>query len=270
MTSRIFAAAVLLAVSTQVVCAQLFGSGIVFDPTQSGHAIQQIAQGKQLYTTTVETTRNVIAAYNLAQRMASLPQTLYSSYSNLGRQEWIILTRPANTYGNSLPWINAAATGYGASAANQTSSLPRTGQISGYSSLSVQGQQAIAAQGATVDLSDAVNASNLQTVGTIRANAAQREADISQLEAATHSTDPAQHTEMATLQRINQALLIELRTQQESNQILQGQALQQIVGQKVQQDNLKALFQAGNGYRQDFNYMTPHQTTAGTQWAFHY
>ena len=60
------------------------------------------------------------------------------------------------------------------------------------------GQQAIAAQGATVDLSDAVNASNLQTVGTIRANAAQREADISQLEAATHSADPAQHTEMAT------------------------------------------------------------------------
>ena len=54
--------------------AQFFGSGIVFDPTQSGHAIQQILQDNQLYTTTVETTRNVIAAYNLAQRMASLPE----------------------------------------------------------------------------------------------------------------------------------------------------------------------------------------------------
>ena len=94
----------------------------------------------------------------------------------------------------------------------------------GYSSLSPQGQQAIAARGATVDLSDAVNASSLQTVGTIRANSAQREADISQLEAATHSSDPAQHTEMATLQRINQALLIELRTQQDTNQMLQAQA----------------------------------------------
>jgi hypothetical protein len=270
MKSRIFAAAVLLAVTTQVACAQLFGSGIVFDPTQSGHAIQQIAQGNQLYTTAVETTRNVIAAYNLAQRMASLPQTLYSSYSNLGRQEWTVLTGPANTYGNSLPWMNAAMTGYGAPAANQTSSLLRTGQVTGYSSLSTQGQQAIAAQGATVDLSDALNASNLQTVGTIRANAAQREADISQLEATTHSTDPAQHTEMAALQRINQALLIELRTQQETNQILQGQALQQIVGQKVQQDNLKALFQTGNSYQQNFDYITPQQSSAGTQWAFHY
>ena len=269
MITKSLFAAIAIAASAQVACAQ-FGSGIVFDPTQSGHAIQQITQGTQLYTTTVQTTRNVIAAYNLAQRMASLPQNLYTSYSNLGRQQWVVLTRPANTYGNSLPWMNAATTGYGAPIANETSSFPRNAQIAGYSSLSSQGQQAIAARGATVDLSDAVNASNLRTVGTIRANATQREADISQLEAASHSTDPAQHTEMAALQRINQALLIELRTQQETNQILQGQALQQIVGQKVQQDNLKSLFQTGNSYQQNFNYVVPQQTTAGTQWAFHY
>jgi hypothetical protein len=75
---------------------------------------------------------------------------------------------------------------------------------------------------------------------------------------------------MATLQRINQALLIELRSQQETNQILEAQALQQMVGQKVQQDNLKSLFQTGNGYQQNFNEITPQQTNAGTEWAFHY
>ena len=52
--------------------------------------------------------------------------------------------------------------------------------------------------------------------------------------------------------------------------MLQAQALQQIVGQKVQQDNLKSLFQTGNGYQQNFNAVTPQQTSAGTQWAFHY
>ena len=167
--------------------------------------------------------------------------------------------------------MNAATTGYGASVRKSNLQSSTHGADVRIFQLSApKGQQAIAAQGATVDLSDAVNASNLQTVGTIRANATQREADISQLEAASHSTDPAQHTEMATLQRINQALLIELRTQQETNQILQGQALQQIVGQKVQQDNLKSLFQTGNGYQQNFNYVTPQQTSAGTQWAFHY
>jgi hypothetical protein len=270
MYCKMIVAAIVVAATTPLARAQLFGSGIVFDPTQSGHAVQQIAQSNQLYTTTVQTTRNVIAAYNLAQRMASLPRELYTSYSNLGRQEWILLTRPANTFGNSLPWMNAAMTGLGASAANLESSIPPIRQISGYSTLNKEGQQAIAAQGATVDLSDAINASNLQTVGTIRANALQREADISQLEAATHSADPAQHTEMATLQRLNQALLIELRTQQETNQILQAQALQQIVGHKVQQDNLKALFETGNSYKQNFDYIAPQQSSAGTHWAFHY
>jgi hypothetical protein len=270
MNTKMVLAAIAIAASAQSTCAQFFGSGIVFDPTQSGHAIQQIAQGNQLYTTTVQTTRNVIAAYNLAQIMASLPRELYASYVNLGRQEWIVLTRPANTYGNSVAWIDAATTGYGASIANQVSSVPLIGRMPSYSSLGTQGQQAIAAQGATVDLSDAVNVSNLQTVGMIRSNAVQREADISQLEAATHSADPAQHTEMAALQRINQALLIELRTQQETNQILQGQALQLLIGQKVQQDNLKALFQTGNTYQQEFNFITPQQTNEGTRWAFHY
>jgi hypothetical protein len=247
-----------------------FGSGIVYDPTQSAHVIQQIGQANQLYTTTVATTRNVIAAYNVARQMASLPQTLYTTYSNLGRQQWSTLVQPANTYGNSSVWINAASSGNGAAAATQAASIDSTGRIVGYSSLSQQGQQEIAAQGATVDLANAVNSTDLETIGVIRADSPQREADISQLEAASHSSDPSQHTEMATLQRINQAMLIELRSQQETNQILEAQALQQMVGQKVQQDNLKSLFQTGNGYQQNFNEVTPQQTTAGTEWAFHY
>ncbi|MHB8389591.1 MAG: hypothetical protein ACYDBH_08420 [Acidobacteriaceae bacterium] len=247
-----------------------FGSGIVFDPTQSVHAVQQIVQAGQLYTTTVNTMQNVIGAYNLARQMASLPETLYTTYGTLGQQQWAAIIQPANTYGNSSIWMNAAATGYGAPAAAQTASINTTGRIAGYSSLSSQGQQSIAAQGATVDLANAVNATSLETVGTIRSASAQRETDISQLETASHSADPSQHTEMATLQRINQALLIELRSQQETNQILEANALQQMVGQKVQQDNLKSLFQTGNSYQQNFNELTPQQSSAGTAWAFHY
>ena len=264
----------LIAVAAAIVAASpayaQFGSGIVFDPTQSAHAIQQIAQASQLYTTTVNTMQNVIGAYNLARQMASLPETLYTTYGTLGQQQWAAIIQPANTYGNSSVWMNAATTGYGAAAASQAASINTTGRLAGYSSLSPQGQQAIAAQGATVDLANAVNATSLETVGAIRSSSAQREADIAQLEAASHSSDPSQHTEMATLQRINQALLIELRSQQETNQILEANALQQMVGQKVQQDNLKSLFQTGNTYQQDFNAVTPQQSSAGTAWAFHY
>lgn len=229
-----------------------FGSGIVFDPTQSAHAAQQILQSSQLYTTTVKTTQNVIAAYNLAQHMASAPESLYSAYSNMGQQTWASVTQPANTYGNTQMWMTALTTGNGASVGNQRASVPQTARISGYSTLDSQGQQQLAAQGATVDLSDAANATTLQTLGTIRANAPQREEDIARLEVASHSLDPTQQTELATLQRINQALLLELRTQQETNEMTETQNLQQMIGQKEQQDALKMTFQAADGYEANY------------------
>jgi len=55
---------------------------------------------------------------------------------------------------------------------------------------------------------------NLQVLGTIRANQTARQTDIANLEAATQSQDASQQTIMSELQRINQALLLQLRTLQ--------------------------------------------------------
>ena len=247
-----------------------FGSGIVFDPTQSAHAAQQLIQGSQLYTTTIQTTRNVISAYNLAQRMATAPQELYTSYYNMGRQDWTSLTRAGNTYGNTNSWMNAAASGSGALAGTQQTTINRSSRIAGYSAMSAEAQQAIAAQGATADLNDATNATTLQTLGTIRAAAAQREADIANLERSSHSTDPTQQTELATLQRINQALLLQLRTQQEASQMTQTQSLQQMLAAKQQQDALKMQFQAADGYELNYNSKTNAESAESVRRAFHY
>ncbi len=238
--------AILLAGAT---AAQAQFGGVVFDPTQSVHAVQQIMQASQLYTTTMQTTENVIAAYNFAKQMASSPAGLYQPYLSPSTY-WQTLDRTANTYGNSQAVINAANTGVNAQAAYQLSSVPRTGIDPDYSTLSTTGQQQIAAQAATTDLSDAVVESNLQTLGTMRANEIQREQDISALENASHSMDPAQQTDMATMQRINQAMLLQLRQQQESNQIQQGIALQQMITLKQQQDVMKQGFQDAAGYSQ--------------------
>jgi len=256
----IFLTAVLAASALTIPANAQYG-GIVLDPVQSAHAVQQLVQGSELYTTTIKTLTNVMLTYNLAHRMATAPSSYYTAFSNMGVQMWTQVTRPANTYGNSLPWMNAATTGNGAASAYQSASVPRTGQISGYSTLNAQGQQAIAAQGATVDLGDAVNVTSLQTLGTIRSNAAQRATDIMTLEAASHSSDPSQQTELATLQRINQALLIQLRTQQEASQMAQSQGLQQIVQQKQQQDALKLSLHAADGYEANYNSHVSTDTT---------
>ena len=134
-------------------------------------------------------------------------------------------------------WVNTSNTGSGASASYQQATVPRTASmVPGYSTASVAGQQQIAAQGATIDTGDSIMTNNLQTLGTIRANQTSRQTDITNLETATQNTDASQQTVMATLQRINQALLLQLRTMQDANQINTGLALQQMVAQKQQQD----------------------------------
>ena len=239
-----------LLIGATVAHAQL-GSGIVYDPTQSAHAIEQIEQGQNIFTNSVKLADNAIATYNLSHQMSLAPQSLYQPYLSPSTY-WTALNQAANTYGNSQQWMNSANTGAGAQAAYQEASIPRSTEIPQYSSLTTSAQRQIAAEGATSDLNDAVTASNLQTLGTIRANEQKREADIEALEAASHSSDQAQQTDMATLQRMNQALLLQLRTQQEANQINEALALQQIVAEKQRQDALKTGFQDASSFNSSY------------------
>jgi hypothetical protein len=263
-----------LAAALQPAAHAQFGSGIVYDPTQSVHAItqieheersisnqvQQIEQGQQIFTNTVKIATTALQAYNVAKQQYNLvhqmilaPRTLYSRFLS-PTSDLLLLQQISNTYGNSMGWLNSANTGKGAAASYQQVSVPNTANvIPGYNTASVAGQLQIAAQGATVDINDSVMTNNLQALGTIRANQSSRQTDIANLEAATQTQDTSQQTIMATLQRINQALLLQLRTQQDANQINANLALQQIVAQKQQQDAMKSAFRDSAGYENYYN-----------------
>ena len=249
-----------------------FGSGVVFDPTQAGHAVtqikneeasianeaRQIEQGQQIFTNTVKIATTAMQAYNIAKQQYDLthqmilaPRMLYARFLS-PTSDLLLLQQVSNTYGNSMGWLNSANTGKGAASAYQQVSVPNTNNmIPGTASMA--GQLQIAAQGATVDISDSVMTNNLQALGTIRANQTARQTDIANLEAATQTQDPSQQTIMAELQRINQALLLQLRTLQDANQINANLALQQIVAQKQQQDSMKSAFRDSAGYESYYN-----------------
>jgi hypothetical protein len=244
-----------------------FGSGIVFDPTQAGHAVtqihnevQQLEQGQRIFTNTLKIATTALQTYNvekqqynLTHQMILAPRMLYARFLS-PTSDLLMLERISNTYGNSMGWLNAANTGKGAAVAYQQVSVPSSAKvIPGYSTASVSGQQQIAAQGATIDISDSLITNNLETLGSIRANQAARQTDIANLEAATQSQDISQQTIMAELQRINQILLLQLRTQQDANQINANLALQQIVAQKQWQDAMKSAFRDSAGYETYYN-----------------
>ena len=251
-----------------------FGGGIVFDPTQAGHAVtqieneersiahevQQIEQGQQIFSNTVKIATTALQAYNVAKQQYNLthqmilaPRMLYARFLS-PTTDLLLLQQIQNTYGNSVGWLNSANTGNGAAAAYQQVSVPTTPNvIPGYSTASVAGQLQIAAQGATVDITDSVMTNNLQALGTIRANQTARQTDIAKLESATQTEDVSQQTIMAELQRIDQALLLQLRTLQDANQINANLSLQQIVAQKQQQDAMKSAFRDSAGYESYYN-----------------
>jgi hypothetical protein len=260
----IFATIILLASVVTTAHAQ-FGSGIVYDPTQGAHAIQQIQQfeqqiqkaeqqiqkAQQIYTTALQTRNTIVAAYNLAHQLSMAPQQLYQHYVTPWTN-WNTVVA-VNSYGNTPALLQAINSGLNSVAGLEAVSLGQAPRYPLYGNLNIQSQQLVAAQGATSDLSVGIMQANLQTLGTMRANSQQRAADIQKLESQTYSSDPAQQTYMSTFQRINQATLMQLHAQQDANQIAQAVALQQIVAQKQQQDALNAAFQDAASYQQQYN-----------------
>ena len=250
--------------------------GVVLDPTQSAHAVVQIGNeekslandvvkiqnGEQVLktslamaTTALNTYNQVLTQYNLYHSMMLAPATLYERFLS-PQADLMLATQIDNHYsqGTTQPVINAMNTGTGASSAIQLISVPPlTTMLNGYGTSSFAAQEQITAQGATIDLGDSIAATALQAIGTIRAAQLARQTDITNLETATASQDPTATTQMAVLMRINQALLLQLRTMQDANQISGNASLQQIAAQKQQQDAMKAAFRDSNGYQSYYN-----------------
>jgi hypothetical protein len=231
-----------------------FGSGIVFDPTQSAHALQQIEQGSQIYTTAVATRNQIVTMYNLAHQMAQMPQNLEARYK-ADWSQWTSVQAPANTYGNTAALVNAlnygalvnAQQGYN-SAYVQAQSYPS----GSYSSLDSRTQATVANQYATSELAQTTTTNTLTTLGTIRTNEQQFATKLSNLDSDTFSIDASQQTQNALLAKINSATLLQIHSQQDTNQLLAASIQQQLVAQKQQIDAQNRSLNNSVYFRQNF------------------
>jgi hypothetical protein len=252
-----------------------FGSGIVYDPTQSAHAIQEIQQGEsqlqkwatelnnwqqhllkeaQIYTTAEQTRTQIVTMYNLAYQMATMPQNLEARYKADWAQ-WENLAAPPNTYGNTSPLVNAlnfgglpqAQQGYN-SAYIQAQSYPS----GNYSSLDSRTQATVANQYATSELAQTTTTNTLSTLGTIRTNEQTFATKLSNLDSDTFSTDSSQQTANALLAKINSATLLQIHSQQDTNQLLAASIQQQLIAQKQQIDAQNRAINNSVYFQQNF------------------
>jgi hypothetical protein len=245
-----------------------FGSGIVYDPTQSAHAIQQIEheaqelnnwtqhllKEAQIYTTAEQTRTQVVTMYNLAYQMSTMPQNLEARYK-ADWSQWSSLAAPPNAYGTSSALVNAlnfgglpqAQQGYN-SAYVQAQSYPS----GNYSSLDSRTQATIANQYATSELAQTTTTSTLATLGTIRTDAQAFATKLANLESDTFSTDPSQQTQNALLGKINSATLLQIHSQQDTNQLLMASIQQQLIAQKQQIDAQNRAINNSIYFQQNF------------------
>lgn len=237
----------------------------VFDSTNYANAVRQYREVQQLYTTANETRDQVIQTYNLARQMAQMPQNIYQRYA-AEFSRWKTLSA-TNTYGNTADWVNAANSGQQAMAdagyrvAGIQLLRPTQADLT---HLDERSQEVVKAQYATAELADGVSVNALSTLGEIRARSLALTQQISNLERDSYSNDPTQQTEMAVLGKINSATLMQLRSQQDTNQILSTAALHQMLAAKDQFDQQKrALNQAiyfQESFRDSMNRITSGMT----------
>jgi hypothetical protein len=267
-----------------------FGSGVVFDPTQSGHAIQQIYQGEQqlqkwatelekweqhlqkeeqIYNTALQTKNQIVSAYNLAYQMSRMPQNLAARYKAQW-SKWTNMSAP-DTYGITAAWMNALDLGGQAQALQAyQNAIVRLQNYpnSSYSNMDANSQATVQNQYATSELSQGTTVSTLATLGTIRSDAESFATQLSNLDQDTFSDDSELQTEMAVLGKINSATLLQIHSQQDTNQLLAASVQQQLIAQKQQIDSQNRTINNAIYFQQNFT-STQQKVTSGVSDTMH-
>ena len=131
-----------------------------------------------------------------------------------------------------------------------------------YSSLDSRTQATVANQYATSELAQTTTTNTLATLGTIRTDEQAFATKLSNLDTDTFSTDSSQQTEAALLGKINSATLLQIHSQQDTNQLLMASIQQQLIAQKQQIDAQNRAINNAIYFQQNFSNVMQ-QTTSG-------
>jgi DNA-directed RNA polymerase specialized sigma subunit len=92
----------------------------------------------------------------------------------------------------------------------------------------------------------------LSTLGTIRSDSQTFQQKLANLESDTYSTDSSQQTEVGVLAKINTATMLQIHSQQDTNQILAAAAAQQALDAKEKLDERNRLINQAIYFQQNF------------------
>jgi hypothetical protein len=208
---------------------------IVFDPQALEQALKEFAQLQKEYEQLVETYAMVRNQYNQMLWMArQIPVSMSVRYG----APWLnwINTSATNTYGTTGAWVTGANTGIGISVGYTTATRPVRPYGAALSNIPADQLDRVKTNYATIELTDGANQAALQTVGHMRGNAPAIETAIQNLQTDSFSSDPNMNTEIAVLNKINAANVLNLRSTQDTNKLLAALAEERVIEAKRTRD----------------------------------
>ena len=225
----------------------IFGLGdIVYDPTNEVHLIAQLSQLRAQYAQLVQTYQMITNQYEQMKWNAK-----YFVSPNRWRAAltpWRMAQAPSDAYGLAGAYVAAINTGANV-IGSYSGAARRLRPWNSFTELpGAQGDHA-KAQFATVEMADSAATGAMDIVGRVRANAQAVENSIGQLESDSLSQDANLNTEVAVLNKINAALIVELRNQQDTNKLLVALAENRIVETKRARDAEAAAIESDVAYR---------------------
>jgi hypothetical protein len=211
----------------------ILGMGdIVFDPQNFEEAVQQLAQLQRQYVQLVQTCEMVRNQYNQMLWMArQVPSFRYG----LPWLSWIN-TAATNTYGTTGAWVASANSGMNVTAGYSSATQPLRAYGPALGNIPADQLDRVKINYATIELTDGANQAALETLGRLRGNAPAVEAAIQNLETDSFSSDPDMNTEIAVLNKINAAGVINVRNTQDTNKLLAALAEERIIEAKRRRD----------------------------------
>jgi hypothetical protein len=185
--------------------------GIVYDPTNYQNALlryfqlqQHLIQLQQTYALATQMARNI-------QNMPARYRAQFSAWRN---------GAALDTYGNTAGWITGVNTGAVGGGYQQATTQLRPYGPDYLAAMDPVELSRVESQYASVELADGANSTAMASIGGIRENAPNLEAQLGNLENDSLSGDPDLNTEVSVLNKINAANVLTLRSVQDTNKLL--------------------------------------------------
>lgn len=236
----------------------------VYDPVNHVTAISQLIQLQDSVVRLVQIYTQLRSQYqHMVEQAKRVPVDMSARYRGL-RTPWRALTGP-DTYGTVSGWIDASNTGWEIAAAYQRATQRLRAYDSGLSTFPAEIAARVRTTYGTVELTDAVTAQSLWTVGRLRNHSGPVEQALRALEDDSYSTAPAMNTQTALLNKINAAGLTQARMTQDTNNLLLSLLEQHLVEAKRERDREAERINADIAFQREARLLLARTTARTTE-----